>query len=888
MMPRDTRALADELPYLCCGEFEGFGPLHLLADDTLGYAFEIPVPVVDTQVDGEAAVAHAIAVLLHALPPGMRWQWFVRAEPDVEAQLHRYCSQRGEDASARRFGEAFVQRWREAQRNGFFPEQEAINFFPRTLRIAIALKSAPLGLAHPGLVSTFGTYLQAIRPLHQNRALASFWQQLSPESKARKRGARFVAAVRDVLAAIDAQGWRAQALDGGALLRWVVSILFPQRPPGVQLSASPGAAGSSTARWSEAGNELRDALAAMGSIEDMEPQGFRTHSGGHDCHHRVVSMLWQPRAVAPGMLNALAEVLPWVNVVLTIAPIAPTAALLQLKARALLNARSTHRFNETEMQARSEALREVEQRIFAEGERVFEMRLQVHIAAPTALQAQEAGLRVCKLLESMELECALERDIGATLLLRACLPFACYPETERKLRRGRRFLSRDCADLHPGGGSWTGTAPAPFVHGDARPAPIVMYANPLGEPLFLDPTQAEKNPHALVVGQSGSGKSFFVHDYLLHLWRLPDVRLFLLSIKADYRKLALLLGRYVEVSLDTELSLNPFCGRPTLENQARWFAALSLMLPEGDKQARLSREAEVALQSAVMHAAQRNWDSARDVAMRETLLEHVCLELERSFGSLGRQLAAQLHPYRKGPYRQLFNSPRGIHPGERFVFFNLGNILNQPCAALASFCVFSLIDEVMTDPSLRGVPKGLIADEVWALVRNSHAAAILERSLKAYRSLGGFALPIVQDPKDLDTPSGRVMLVNTATKIVLPLDPAGQADLPNYIRLNEREMELVRNLRLVKRRYSEFFVSIDGMKSAKGLLIPDPLRYAIATTDPGDEERIERHYRACGNMLEAVQRFARESPYGLPGMRGDTRTLAGPARGASLPLAMNA
>ena len=173
----------------------------------------------------------------------------------------------------------------------------------------------------------------------------------------------------------------------------------------------------------------------------------------------------------------------------------------------------------------------------------------------------------------------------------------------------------------------------------------------------------------------------------------------------------------------------------------------------------------------------------------------------------------------------------------------------------------------MAAPELRAVPKGLIADEVWALVKNDYAAAILERSLKAYRSLGGFAVPIVQDPQDLDTPSGRVMLVNTATKIILPMDRSGQADLQRYVRLNERELEIVRNLRLFKRRYSEFFVSIDGMRSAKGILIPDPLRYAIATTDPVDEHRIEQYFVQSKDMLSAIHQFAQDSPYGLPPSR---------------------
>jgi hypothetical protein len=169
----------------------------------------------------------------------------------------------------------------------------------------------------------------------------------------------------------------------------------------------------------------------------------------------------------------------------------------------------------------------------------------------------------------------------------------------------------------------------------------------------------------------------------------------------------------------------------------------------------------------------------------------------------------------------------------------------------------------MHDPCLRAVPKGLIADEVWALVQDPFAAAILERSLKAYRSLGGFALPIVQDPRDLDTPAGRVILVNTATKVILPMDRSGQDEISRFVRLNDRELDLVRDLRLVKRRYSEFFVSVEGIHSAKGLVIPDPLRYAISTTDPSDETELDRLYRQTGDMLQTVRQFARDMPYGI-------------------------
>lgn len=847
------RPLADELPYLHCGSFGGFGPLHLLSDDTLGFAFTFPVPVVDTVPDGEQSISDGVCAMIGAMRPGAHWQWFLHGSNNVEPALQRYQSQPGTDVAGRMFGKAFLARWRAAQGHGFFPNDSDINFHPRSQWITVALKSAPLGMASNSLIE------------YARDTLRSAWRQVRRENAAlpntgkqvTARIDQFVAMVRDVLSAAGEQGWNTQAVDSSDLIRWLAGILFPQYPCGQLPVAGP-------VEYPLAANEIRTAISAIGRVDGLSARGFRTVAAGAARHHRVVSMLWQPRAVFPGMLNVLPRLRPVMNVCITASAQSALTSLLQIKARSLLNARSTHRLNETEMHARSEALREVEERIFSEGERIIDMRLQVHVCEETAELADDAARAVCKHLGGLEMPATAEDDIGSSLLLRACLPFAIYGETEQKLRRRRRLLSRDCADLHPAGGCWTGIGPDRADGSPLHPGPIVMYSNALGEPLFIDPTKAEKNPHALVVGQSGSGKSFFVHDYLLHLWRLPQVRLFLISIKADYRKLALLLGKYIEVSLDSEISLNPFCGAPNRENQARWFAALELMLTQPGSDEHLTREAEIALQGAALAAAQHNWDAASNAALRETVLEDVCIELERTGGISGRQLAARLHPYRRGPYARLFNAPRGVTPTDRFVFFNLGNVLRLPCAALASFCIFSLIDETMTDPELRAVPKGLIADEVWALVKNAHAAAILERSLKAYRSLGGFAIPIVQDPQDLDTPSGRVMLVNTATKIILPMDRSGQTELQRFVRLNEREAEIVANLRLYKRCYSEFFISIDGMLSAKGLLIPDPLRYAIATTDPVDEHRIEQHFRQSGNMLDAVQSFAKASPYGRP------------------------
>jgi len=823
---RDALPLADLLPYLMCGRVANFEPLHLLDDGTLGFALEFDAPVVDTGIGAEDSTSALIDQALRALPPGVQWQWFVRSTSFIEPQLTLYMRQPGSDPLAQICASHYVQRWRAAQREGFFPQDPTVNFFPRSQSILLALKSPPL---------------------HTPRAKLDMLSTCTGQTDT--VALSFIETARNLQGAISAQGIQAMAVGADRMANWVADLLFPwrcfDRPP-----ASTGL------------HSVRETVASLGQIDPVELRGFRTISAGAEAHHRVVSLLWHPRAVRAGMLNTLALLRPLLCVSLSGRTLPLISSSLKLKAQSLLNARSGNRFNEVETHARALALSNVEERLFTEGERLIEGRLQVHLIEATAEDAEDAARNACNYLRELEIEAALEEDIGSSLILRGCLPFTVYDATERKFRRMRRFLSHDFADMHPAGGCWKGIPPSAENH-HMQSAPVVMYSNPLGEALFLDPTKAERNPHALVVGQSGSGKSFFVHDYLLHLWRLPEVRLFLISIKPDYRKLALLLGRYIELTLDTAESLNPFAGAPTLENQARWLATLGLMVTEGRSDRHLTREQEIALQEAALAASVFNWDAELGRSIRETVLEDICLELERRAGALGRDLAFQLHPYRRGPFRRLFNGKRTIGLEDRFIFFNLSSILRQPCSAAASFCVFSLIDQVMFDPALRAIPKGLIADEVWALVQDPFAAAILERSLKAYRSLGGFALPIIQDPRDLDTPAGRVILVNTATKVILPMDRSGQDEISRFVRLNERELDLVRSLRLVKRRYSEFFVSIEGIHSTKGLLIPDPLRYAISTTDPADEAELERMFQQTGDMLRTVQQFARDVPYGM-------------------------
>ena len=97
----------------------------------------------------------------------------------------------------------------------------------------------------------------------------------------------------------------------------------------------------------------------------------------------------------------------------------------------------------------------------------------------------------------------------------------------------------------------------------------------------------------------------------------------------------------------------------------------------------------------------------------------------------------------------------------------------------------------------------------------------------------------------------------------MPQEPSSLAELPRYLDLSDKERELITSLELRKGRYGEFLVKSQGLPSTVGRVLPDPLKYAIATTDPTDSARLAELQRACGgDLAAAVEVFAQRHPYG--------------------------
>ena len=107
------------------------------------------------------------------------------------------------------------------------------------------------------------------------------------------------------------------------------------------------------------------------------------------------------------------------------------------------------------------------------------------------------------------LEWLREPVLGSTLFLQT-LPLGfdpAYPE-ERFLRRARRLPAPNLAQLLPLYGDFRGTA-----------TPALLYLNRRGEAVGFDHFDSPTAPHAVVVGTSGSGKSFAINHLVCRCCR---------------------------------------------------------------------------------------------------------------------------------------------------------------------------------------------------------------------------------------------------------------------------------------------------------------------------------------------------------------------------------
>jgi type IV secretion system protein VirB4 len=335
--------------------------------------------------------------------------------------------------------------------------------------------------------------------------------------------------------------------------------------------------------------------------------------------------------------------------------------------------------------------------------------------------------------------------------------------------------------------------------------------------------------HTLVLGATGSGKSFLLNFLSTHAQKYDPFTI-ILDLGRSYQKLATLLhGRHLEIGLrHHEVSINPFALSPTPEH-LHFLNAFVRVLLEGDDGYRLSD-----LEDREVYAAIENL----------YVLERHQRRLFTLSNLLPRALGGRLHKWVDGGrYASLFDNVEDTLTLERLQVFDFEAMRAYPVLLEPLlFYVLHRVTERVQEPADVGKLKLCVMDEAWRFIAHPTLRAYVQEGLKTWRKHNAVMVLATQSIDDFASADLlRTVVEGCPTKLFLANPAFDAAKHAELFQLNEVELELLAGL--VPRQ--QILLKRPGLAKILTLTV-DPKSYWIYTNTPIDNTRIAAIFQEYG------------------------------------------
>ncbi len=479
----------------------------------------------------------------------------------------------------------------------------------------------------------------------------------------------------------------------------------------------------------------------------------------------------------------------------------------------------------------------------------------------------------------------------------ASLPLNYFEEQSTLLRRHHSYMSEAVANFFP-----------VFTHFKGIDRSGILFANRYGSPVFIDQfTDKSKTGHTLIVGTTGTGKSF-VTNYILASVICkynPLIRIF--DKGGSYKDLCLNLGGdYVELSRDQYKSsltgemVNPSCQNPM---------HLELDPLKGKLHSPSNEDINsIAFQLIEMRAALvKKLDSQDDFGVKQLttlvkalraffefwteentispILSDFAKYLESySLGDIkGKDIALDFALfYGDGTYARMFDGQSSFSWKNPFVVVETNRLAGDPLlpAILVNLLRQISNDIIFNTPLLR---KKIIAiDEAWSVLASPSGAATLADFFRTLRKNNCGVLLISQLLKDFakivaaegsDNGDDGIM-ANTTHFYFLPTDPSDYAVAQKELGFTDQAIRMWNSLSGAPPFYSEIFYSMKDSKQdwQHGIIryVSSPFIYWMSSSDPNDgsyRDKLTKEFKTQGLTGEdarkaSIKHAAKVYPFG--------------------------
>ncbi len=520
-----------------------------------------------------------------------------------------------------------------------------------------------------------------------------------------------------------------------------------------------------------------------------------------------------------------------------------------------LSSTASNRVSDLESESRLSQTTDLIRELIETGQRIYQAEMVLVLRDSTTPEGEKRlNLRTKEVLsrfKTLSGSEGIQETVGGWKIFRSDLPLAPI-----NLVRAKSMKTNNLVDFLPLYGAATGDD-----------IPVCLTKTRLGTLYSYDAySNRLANFNILTTGSSGSGKSF-ANNFLMLQQIARGTRLYVIDIGGSYKKMTEVLGgQYFEINLSGQYIINPFelsnPAEPPSGDRLKGFVSIieQMVVDAGEK---LNRFDRVQLEAALTIVFEKARSSATPRSPQLSDLAKHCLnDAEDSLKRIGKLLFPWVG---KTPYGKILDGSGKIAVDKSIVAFDLKGLSQYPDLQSVMILILTnfILEQVETD---RTVPKRVLLDEAWELLKSPAASSFMEYAARTFRKTGSGITFITQGVEEIIASGmGPAILNNTATKLVM-LQKGDTNVLREALKLNSQELRLIQSLEQRKGQFSEGFL-MEGESRQIIRIEPSPLEYWISTSDARDNQFLNE-LRTQGHSLEsALLKAAEVAPFGVSSMR---------------------
>jgi len=412
-----------------------------------------------------------------------------------------------------------------------------------------------------------------------------------------------------------------------------------------------------------------------------------------------------------------------------------------------------------------------------------------------------------------------------------------------------------------------------------------------GTPVYVDisdlpmKTQVTNNRNKMIIGPSGSGKSFTT-NHMVNSYLDFNTHMVIVDVGHSYQRLCEQRGGvYLTFTTEDPISFNPFYvsqGEITVEGKGK--ATKNLINIE-------KKESLIELIFTLWKKDAGEETRDEDAIIREGINEYydyidetnefMCFNsyykfmVEKFFPSQSKKNKSLINAtsfenvlkmfYKGGEYDYLLNSKKNIDLiNQRLIIFELDNIKDHPI--LFPIVTLMIMDTYITKMRLlKNTRKVLLLEEAWKAIAKEGMAEFLRYLFKTCRKWFGEAWLVTQELDDIiGNPIVKdTVIKNCGAKILLDMREYANAfdAIQSTLSLTDKAKELVLSLNknnIPGSKYKEVFIGLGNEGKVYGVNVSKE-EYGTYTTEKKEKERIDDLIEKFGGDSEtAIKLFAEE------------------------------